>query len=32
MTSNFAVIKRYLRTIINLKTDQEAEQITHDEI
>lgn len=32
MTSNFAVIKRYLRTIINLKTDQEAEQVTHDEI
>ncbi len=32
MTSNLAVIKRYLRSILNLKTDQEAEHITHDEI
>jgi uncharacterized hydrophobic protein (TIGR00271 family) len=32
MTSNLAVIRRYLRTILNLKTDQEAEQVTHDEI
>jgi uncharacterized hydrophobic protein (TIGR00271 family) len=32
MTSNIAVIKRYLRTILNLKTDQEAEQVTLDEI
>lgn len=32
MTSNLAVIKRYLKTILNLKTDQEAEQITYDEI
>lgn len=32
MTSNLAVIKRYLKTVLNLKTDQEAEQITYDEI
>ncbi len=32
MTSNLAIIKRYLKTILNLKTDQEAEQITYNEI
>ena len=32
MTSNLAVIKRYFKTVLNLKTDQEAEQITYDEI
>ena len=32
MTSKLAVVKRYIRTIVNLKTDQEAEQITYDEI
>ncbi len=32
MTSELAVIKRYLRTILNLKSDQEAETITFDEI
>lgn len=32
MTSNVHVIKRYLKTIFNLKTDQEAEQNTFDEI
>ena len=32
MTSNLEVIKRYFKTILNLKTDQEAEQITYDEI
>lgn len=32
MTSNLAVIKRYFKTILNLKTDQEAEQTTYDEI
>lgn len=32
MTSKISVIKRYLKTILNLKTDQEAETITYDEI
>ena len=32
MTSNLDVIQRYLRTILNLKTDQEAEQVTYEEI
>lgn len=32
MTSKLAVIKRYLKSILNLKTDQEAETITLDEI
>lgn len=32
MTSNLAVLKRYLKTILNLKTDQEAEHITYHEI
>lgn len=32
MKSNLAVIKRYFKTVLNLKTDQEAEQITYDEI
>lgn len=32
MTRNFEVFKRYLRTIFNLKVDQEAEQVTYDEI
>lgn len=32
MTSKLAVVKRYIRTILNLKTDQEAEHITLDEI
>lgn len=32
MTSDLSVIKRYLRAILNLKTDQEAEQVTYNEI
>ena len=32
MTSNIQVIKRYLKTVLNLKTDQEAEKITFEEI
>lgn len=32
MTSNIAVIKRYIKTVLNLKIDQEAEQITYEEI
>jgi uncharacterized hydrophobic protein (TIGR00271 family) len=32
MTSKIAVIKRYIKTILNLKIDQEAEQITYEEI
>ena len=32
MTSNIAVIKRYLKSVLNLKTGQEAEQFTYDEI
>ncbi|MDI1317815.1 DUF389 domain-containing protein [Flavobacterium sp.] len=32
MTNNLEVLKRYLKTILNLKTDQEAEQVTIDEI
>lgn len=32
MTSKIAVIKRYLKTVLNLKTDQESEQITYEEI
>ena len=32
MVTNSAVIKRYLKTVLNLKTDQEAEQITYEEI
>ena len=32
MIDKLAVVKRYIRTIVNLKTDQEAEKITYDEI
>lgn len=32
MTSKIAVIKRYLKTVLNLKIDQESEQITYEEI
>lgn len=32
MANKIAIIKRYLRTILNLKIDQEAETITFDEI
>lgn len=32
MTSNIQVIKRYFKTVLNLKTDQEAEKITFEEI
>lgn len=32
MTRKTAVIKRYLKTVLNLKSDQESEQITYEEI